>query len=485
VVALVAKPEALNQPTEFLGFLGESIVVPFARRRELLAEALARKPGDLGLLMAMGGTFRLSINETAAERVRWYQSALAVAPLNKGILHNLGNGLKDVGDLTGASRCYRRAIELDPTFVWPHVGLGIVYEVQGNYAAAEVEAELTIRLSSSQPSALPLGHNLLGLVRLKQGDTTGAAEALRKAHELTPDAPWVLTNLGRVRFAEGDIDGAISFYEQSIAQESKAAFTHIALGYAFYAKGDTERAIACYRTSAGLEPRNPWPHFNSGLALLERGNLDAAERFFEFALSRAPELAGAKTYLRQLRSWKEQLPRLPEIIAGRATARTPREAIDIAELCRQPFQKQYHAAVRLYGSALKADPKLDDLRTSRDERFVRYNAACSASLAAAGQDATSPAVAVEEWAYLTELAYNWLQEELALLREQLKDPANVSRIRQQLRRWKHDSDFVAVRDPRWLASMTEPDRRRWQKLWADVDRLLQQAVQMPTMPASK
>jgi hypothetical protein len=51
---------------------------------------------------------------------------------------------------------------------------------------------------------------------------------------------------------------------------------------------------------------------------------------------------------------------------------------------------------------------------------------------------------------------------------------------------KRDGDLAAVRDPAWLAAMPEPERKKWQIFWADVDALIAQ-VSPPaaTTPAPK
>lgn len=45
-----------------------------------------------------------------------------------------------------------------------------------------------------------------------------------------------------------------------------------------------------------------------------------------------------------------------------------------------------------------------------------------------------------------------------------------------LRRWKADPDLAGVREPEALAKLPEPERKKWQALWADVDRTLALAL---------
>ena len=44
-----------------------------------------------------------------------------------------------------------------------------------------------------------------------------------------------------------------------------------------------------------------------------------------------------------------------------------------------------------------------------------------------------------------------------------------------LSHWKVDPDLVSIRDPAALAKLPEAERQEWQKLWSEVDALLQRA----------
>jgi tetratricopeptide (TPR) repeat protein len=339
------------------------------------------------------------------------------------------------------------------------------------------DAEVALNVAASQPSAQALAYNLIGLARLNRGEIDLARTALARSIELAPELPWAHHNMGRLLYTEGNLDGAITCYRTSIAREPLLSNSHNSLGYALYKKGELNQALDCYRKAASLNSKDPWPHFNAGLALIDRGDLDQAIRSFEAARERDHNLSGTTIYLRQLNAWKELLPRLPEIAAGRALSMTPAEALDCAELCRQPFQKRFFTAVRMYQMALAGDPKLAAIRTPDGALIVRYNAACTAALAAAGKDREFTRFGIDEWGYLTDLAHRWLRADLADLVERARDPRKTAGVRDSIQMWKNDPDLLQVRDPAWLAAMPEPDRRRWQTFWAELDSLLAQVSQ--------
>jgi hypothetical protein len=180
-----------------------------------------------------------------------------------------------------------------------------------------------------------------------------------------------------------------------------------------------------------------------------------------------------REYLDGVGRKRSMLARLDEIAAGRAKLATPAEAIEFAEVVSQPPRRRYVLAVPFYIRAFAAEPALaDDLREER-----RYNAACIAARAAAGQDEETTALGVEEWGYLTEQALKWLRADLSQRASQAKDPKQWWAVREKLTSWKNDPALSSVRDPAWLASMPPVDRKAWESLWRDVDALLASMAQ--------
>src|SRR5262245_53032752 len=141
---------------------------------------------------------------------------------------------------------------------------------------------------------------------------------------------------------------------------------------------------------------------------------------------------------------------------------------------------RYAAAAGPFADALGSDPKLGDDRREQH----RYNAACYAVLAAAGQGKDDPPPDDAAKARLRDQALGWLKVERdawAAVLDRLNTAirlgnAGASRGRDQvafwLRHWKADPDLACVRDPDALAKLPEAERKQWQTLWADVDALL-------------
>jgi hypothetical protein len=175
--------------------------------------------------------------------------------------------------------------------------------------------------------------------------------------------------------------------------------------------------------------------------------------------------------------------KLAAVLKGTARPAGAAEQLGLADVCR--LTKRYAAAARFYADAFAADPKpADDLPASH-----RYNAACCAALAAAGQGADDPKPAPKERARLRGQVLGWLRADLALWHKQADSGKAESRAEAQrtLRHWQQDNDLAGVRDKQALAALPADERAQWQKLWADVADLLRRldAGKPAAAPAGK
>ena len=163
--------------------------------------------------------------------------------------------------------------------------------------------------------------------------------------------------------------------------------------------------------------------------------------------------------------------RLPAVLEGKDRPKDADESLAFAHLCLPPYREQYAAAARFFGEAF-ADPKLADDLQSGD----RYNAACSAALAAAGRGKDADKFDDKERAASAPPGAG-----LAAGR-----PAGVGPRGGQGagRRPRRRRDFAALgRGHRLrgggaaeaLGKLPEAERQPWQKLWADVADLLARA----------
>src|SRR5262249_26406962 len=211
-------------------------------------------------------------------------------------------------------------------------------------------------------------------------------------------------------------------------------------------------------------------HCNLGLVLKREGDYAGAVS----VLRRGHELGSKRPNWRypstQWLAEAEQLAavaeRLDAVLKGDDRPRDDAERLAFGQMCYDT--RRYAAAARLWGEALKNDPKLGEDRQAQH----RYNAACAAALAADGKDRDGPPP-MEEPKAPRARALGWLRAELDAWAKVIESnrPQAKATVARTLQHWQQDADLISVRDPAALAKLPEAERREWEALWADVDAL--------------
>jgi hypothetical protein len=163
--------------------------------------------------------------------------------------------------------------------------------------------------------------------------------------------------------------------------------------------------------------------------------------------------------------------RLPAILKGQDAPRDIAERVAFARMCSDT--RRHATAARFWAEAMVADPKLAD----DPQAQIRYDAACAAARAAAGQGSDEPKPDEAGRAKLRGQALDWLKAERAAWAKLFDsgDAQAGSAVARTLEHWRADSDLAGVRDVAALAKLPEAERPPWRSLWAEVDALLARA----------
>jgi serine/threonine protein kinase/tetratricopeptide (TPR) repeat protein len=435
----------------------------------LLSAAQARFPNDFWLNFLLATT--LGEAERWDEALGCFRVALALRPEAGAVHNNFGVVLRATGRLDEAIAHFQYALRLDPEDAYAHNNLGLIHLAKGRLDEAIAEYEHAIRLEPS----LALAHSNLGGALYAKGQADEAIARCEHALRLDPTLAMAHVNLGSAVWAKGRLDEGIAHYQDAIRLDPKFALAHNNLGRAVQVKGRLDEAIAHYQDALRLDPKHALAHFNLGDALLRSGRFQEARAAIQHWLDLLPEEDPERAAVSQRLKDCERLlaldARLPALLEGKAQPVDAAEQRELADLC-QNCKRLYAAAARFYAAAFAAQPKLaDDLETQD-----RYNAACAAALAAAGQGADAAKLGNEELARLRRQTLEWLTADLAAWEHRIKDNREeCMKVLQTLRHWKADSDLVGIRDTDELARLSPAERAACRKLWADVDALLQRA----------
>jgi serine/threonine-protein kinase len=433
---------------------------------------------------------------------------------------NLGLALKRQGRLDGAIAAYRQAIRLKKDYPEAHCNLALALQRQGRLDEAIAEYRLAVASRQEFPEA-HLAHYGLGGTLKRKGRLDEAIAEFREAIRLKKDYPEAHNNLGAALENQGRLDEAIAEYRLAVASRQDFPEAHLAhenLGNALRRKGRLDDAIAEYREAIGLKKDWAIPHFDLGIAFGQKGLLDEAIAAYRealrikpeypeahcnlgFALQQQGEFQQALIEVRRAQElgatdphwipvsprWFRHCERLVELdarlsgyLAGTTTPTSPRERIELGELCK--LKHLNHAAVRFYAEAFAGQPKLPDAQRGRH----RYNAACAAGLAAAGQGKDADNLDTRERARLRRQALDWLRADLAQWVKQMENGSHGVRTRVQgtLAHWQQDRDLASVRGTVALAKLPADEQPGWRRLWADVEKTLAQAQQESKRPGN-
>jgi serine/threonine-protein kinase len=384
----------------------------------------------------------------------------------------LGNALTAQGKLGDAVAAYREAIRLQPDDAAVHTNLGIVLHEQGKLDDAIASHRQALRLRPDDVVA----HTNLGNALVAQGKLGDAVAAYREAIRLEPDYPLAHTNLGVALYEQGKLDDAIASHRHTIRLKPDDVVAHHNLGNALAAQGKLDEAVACYREAIRLKPDFAKAHGALGLALLRQGLFAEARAATRRALDLLPANAPLrKVVVPQLQQCERLLALdhlLPLVLRGQADPVNASVRVELALLCLQHKQVP-GAAVRFFTEAFAEQPRLaDDLQAQH-----RYNAACAAALAGTGKGQDDSPSDDAAKARLRRQARDWLGADLAAYAKLLdgNNPQVRGAVEQRLQHWQKDADLAGLRDKDAVAKLPAEEQEACQKLWAEVEALLQKA----------
>jgi tetratricopeptide (TPR) repeat protein len=366
----------------------------------------------------------------------------------------------------------REAIRLRPDDAAAHFALGLVLcDGAHDYTAAAAEFREVIRLKPDLAEA----HSNLGNALHDQGKLDEAINEVREAIRLKPDFAGAHYDLGAVLGHQGKLDEAVAAYREAIRLKPDYAGADYNLGNALGQQGKVAESIAAYREATRLKPDLAEAHCSLGLALSQLGQFREAlaelRRGHELSSKRAGWPYPSAQWVRQAEQMVALEGRLPAVLRGDDKPKDSAEGIVFASMTYNT--KQFGPSARLYAESLRADPKLaEDMNSGH-----RYNAACAAALAGAGQGNDKPPLDEKEKTRWRKQAIGWLRADLAFWTKQAGTgkPEAKALVSQQLQHWKVDPDLAGIRDETAINALPDDEQKACRALWAEVDKLLAKA----------
>ncbi len=344
---------------------------------------------------------------------------------------------------------YQELIKLAPNDPRAHVTLGMALELDGRAD----ESIAAIRKSIEIDPQDVLTRISLASLLARRGDTTDAIAELRKALDVDPRSGRTYLELVRLHIRSNDYEQAALTCTQAL-QIKLAASVRVQIqflhGTVMEQLGQFEKALASKEKAYALGARHP-------------------------AYKENPE-----QWLELARRKVELNAQLADVLDGSLLPANDTEKIEYAGLCY--YRKLYSEHVRLAKEAFQASPRLaKDPSTPH-----RYNAACSAALASGG-GGTGKHLDDAQRAASCEQAYQWLQQELDMIDEQLErgPVAQRSVLATTLRHWQRAPDLAAIRDTPWIERLPKARRSSLEILWNKVETICVAAESTPARMSLK
>ena len=218
--------------------------------RGIYQEALRRAPDD-PQLHENYAEFLEAVHDTKAVIAEWRRVCELIPHYYLPFL-NLGQVLKEQGQLAEAIESLQRAAVLAPRSAEVRLEIGTVYGRQGQWAKALAEFESARRLGSEDPRLLLFAAETLW----KLGRSAESFDYLREVIRLKPDYWEAHYRLGDELASAGDMVGAAEELEQVRQLNPGHIKAHLNLGVALFKLGRFQEAAQRFDETLRLDPSN-------------------------------------------------------------------------------------------------------------------------------------------------------------------------------------------------------------------------------------
>jgi tetratricopeptide (TPR) repeat protein len=420
------------------------------------------------------------------EALTAYERASELGPRSSVVHTNRGTVLCDhLGRPAEALVAFDRALELEPRDLRARHNRGVALRELGRFDEALAASDATIAFAPGAPGSYSdRAAALLNLRRFEEalaacdvaleldprhirahtnraealedlGRIEEALEAYDRAIAIDERDVTALHNRGNVLHALGRFEEALEALDRTVAIDPRRGPAYASRAAVLAAQGKIEAAIEDCTKAIRLGPDGAEPHCNLGQLLMRQGRFQEAVP----CLRRGHELGSKRAeWTFPSAKWLEAAERMADRMGSMLSGTSlPADVFERIGLARALHAMARNAeSARMYVEAFADDGVLaEDLAQCH-----RYNAACSAVLAAAHGEFDAA-----EW---RGRALGWLRADV-----EARERTGIG-LAATLSHWKKEPDLACVRDR--LDDLPEPERAAWRGLWADVDFALARAL---------
>jgi len=181
----------------------------------------------------------LSPKEAGAKARQAAERAVEIDPTLAEGHASLGNVfLVFEWDFAGAEREFRRAIDLNPSYLYAHVWHGELLDATGRYEEAVRENRKAVALEPFSPNS----QNNLALSLMIANHLEESEKQLRQTLEMDPNFPLAHYIYAEVLILQKKYDEAVAEMEKTVQSIPESSYYRGFLGYAYAKAGNTDEA---------------------------------------------------------------------------------------------------------------------------------------------------------------------------------------------------------------------------------------------------
>ena len=210
-------------------------------------EALSKDFPNNPLLLNISGVCYAGLS-LMDDAVKSYEKAVAIKPDYADAHFNLGNILRDLGELDGAIKSFVKTIEIMPEYDEAQYNLGVTLQELGQLDEAIEQYEKALSIN---PENADLILNL-GFIYQSLGQIDEAIEQYDNALTIDPDNAKVLNNLAVIFRDLDQVDEAIKYFKKALAIKPDYADVYYNLGFIYQDLGQVDLAIKQYEHAVAI-----------------------------------------------------------------------------------------------------------------------------------------------------------------------------------------------------------------------------------------
>ena len=209
----------------------------------------------------------------------------------------------DSGNYDQATELLKKAIIINPSFLWAYNDLGAVYLKQGKVDQALNEFQRVVRLNPYNSIArVNLGNALF-----QKGKLVEALTEYKKAEKLGGIGPNAYRNMANIYLRSEETEKAISAYKSALKLDPKFYYAHFGLGQIYLDRNSLDEAVVEFDQVVKLKPDFAPVYYHLGFINLQKGLKENAiekyELFLKYSSDEAKK-AQVSDWIQQLRSQK-------------------------------------------------------------------------------------------------------------------------------------------------------------------------------------